>query len=118
VAAERIIQLDFQGIAFQQLLGERDLTLAEVVSVLGKAIGRDNLPYVQFEYEDFGRSMRNAGFSPDAAALMIEMHQALNEGLVAPAEPRSPENTTPTSIEQFAQVFAAVYRYQDTQQDT
>lgn len=112
VAAERLKKLDFSGKSYRELLGERDLALPEAISVLGKAIGRDNLAYVRFEYEDFGRGMRNAGFSADAAASMIELYRALNEGLVKPTAPRSLENTTPTSIEQFAQVFAAVYREQ------
>jgi hypothetical protein len=64
---------------------------------------------VRFEYEDFGRGMRNAGFSADAAVSMIELYRALNDGLVKPAAPRSAGNTTPTSIEEFARVFAAVY---------
>lgn len=112
VAAERLKRLDFSGKSRQELLGERDLALPEAISILGKAIGRGNLAYVRFEYEDFGRGMRNAGFSADAVASMIELYGALNEGLVQPTGPRSAENTTPTSIEQFAQVFAAVYREQ------
>jgi uncharacterized protein YbjT (DUF2867 family) len=111
-ATERLKKLDFSGKSHQELLGQRDLALPEAISILGKAIGRDNLAYVRFAYEDFGRSMLNAGFSADAAASMIELYRALNEGLVRPSAPRSAENTTPTSMEEFAQVFAAVYQQQ------
>jgi uncharacterized protein YbjT (DUF2867 family) len=109
VAAERLKKLDFSGKSCQELLGQRDLALPEAISILGRAIGRENLAYVRFEYEDFGRGMRNAGFSADAAVSMIELYRALNDGLVKPTAPRSAENTTPTSIEEFARVFAAVY---------
>jgi hypothetical protein len=38
------------------------------------------------------------------------MYRAINEGVVAGQEPRSPENTTPTSFEKFVQdVFAPAY---------
>lgn len=109
VAAGRLKKLDFSGKSCQELLGQRDLALPEAISILGRAIGRENLAYVRFEYEDFGRGMRNAGFSADAAVSMIELYRALNDGLVKPTAPRSAENTTPTSIEEFARVFAAVY---------
>jgi hypothetical protein len=40
----------------------------------------------------------------------IEMYKAINAGVVAAQEPRSPENSTPTSFEKFVQdVFAAAY---------
>jgi uncharacterized protein YbjT (DUF2867 family) len=114
VAAERLKKLDFSGKSHQDLLGQRDLALPEAISVLGKAIGRDNLAYVRFEYEDFGRGMLNAGFSADAAASMIELYRAFNDGLVKPTAERCAENSTPTSIEDFAQVFAAVYQQQES----
>jgi uncharacterized protein YbjT (DUF2867 family) len=109
VAVERLKNLDFSGKSYQELLGQRDLSLPEAIEILGRAIGSDGLAYVQFAYDDFGRGMRNAGFSADAAASMMELYGALNEGRVRPTAPRSAENTTPTSIEQFAQVFAAIY---------
>jgi hypothetical protein len=38
------------------------------------------------------------------------MYKAINAGVVAAQEPRSPENSTPTSFEKFVQdVFAAAY---------
>jgi len=114
VAVERLQKLDFSGKSYQELLGQRDLSLPEAIAVLGNAIGHDGLAYVQFAYDDFGRGMRNAGFSADAAASMMELYHALNEGRVRPTSPRSAENSTPTSIEQFAQIFAVVYGQQDS----
>jgi hypothetical protein len=39
------------------------------------------------------------------------MFKAINEGVLAAREPRSPENTTPTSFEKFVQdVFVPAYR--------
>ena len=50
------------------------------------------------------------GIPPKTAAEYIEMYKATNAGVVAAQEPRSPENTTPTSFEKFVQdVFVAAY---------
>jgi hypothetical protein len=51
------------------------------------------------------------GFSPKKASVYIEMFQAINTRVIAAQEPRSPENTTPTSFEKFVQdVFVPAYR--------
>jgi hypothetical protein len=54
--------------------------------------------------------LTQAGFSPKKAAVYIEMFQSINAGLLAAQEPRSPQNSTPTSFEQFVlDVFAPAY---------
>jgi hypothetical protein len=50
------------------------------------------------------------GMTAKKAAVYIEMFKAINAGVLAAQEPRSRENTTPTSFEQFVQdVFAPAY---------
>jgi hypothetical protein len=49
------------------------------------------------------------GISSDAARLFVEMSKALNDGLFAVNRPRTPDNTTPTSIEEFAEIFARAF---------
>jgi hypothetical protein len=50
------------------------------------------------------------GMSPKKAAVYIEMFKAINGGILAALEPRSRENTTPTSFETFVQdVFVPAY---------
>ena len=108
-AAERLLKGDFSGRSVRELHGQRDLTHQEAALVLGRAIGRENLPYIEFAYDDYAKGMRAAGLSADVAGTIAEMYYAMNGGLIRPNEPRSVENTTPTSIEDFAPVFAAVY---------
>jgi hypothetical protein len=43
------------------------------------------------------------------AQQLIEVSRGFNEGRVVPEEARSAENTTPTSIEEFSEVFAKAY---------
>ncbi|MEE9132770.1 MAG: NmrA family NAD(P)-binding protein [Gemmatimonadota bacterium] len=108
-AAERLAKLDFSGKSNREVLGPRSLTLEEATSVLGAAIGKPNLSYTQFPYEDAEQAMIGMGMSKGVAGVFTEMYRGMNDGLVVPEEERSPENTTPTTMEEFAQVFAQVY---------
>ncbi len=109
-AARRLLDLDFSGKQTRELLGERDLSMAEVTAVIARGIGKPDLRYQQFPYDQMQQALTQAGFSPKKAAVYIEMFQAINEGVLAAQEPRSPENTTPTSFETFVQdVFVSAY---------
>jgi uncharacterized protein YbjT (DUF2867 family) len=110
-AAQRLLQLDFSGKVTRELLGERDLSMTEVTAVIGRAIGKPDLPYRQFSYDQVEQALTDLGVPPKGSALYVEMYKAMNERVLVALEPRSPENTTPTSIEKFVQdVFVPVYR--------
>lgn len=107
-ATQRLLNLDFSGHTTRELLGPGDFTMEEAARIIGKAIGKDDLSYVQFSYEEEERSMIAMGCSQDMARSLSEMHKSFNEGLHG-QEKRTPENTTRTSFEDFARSFAAVY---------
>lgn len=109
-AAERLLRLDFKGKSVKELLGPREWTMTEMTAILGRAIGKPSLPYVQFPYEDAEKAMIGMGLSPDVARSYIEMYRAFNDGIIKPTEQRSAKNTTPTSFEKFAEEFAAIYK--------
>jgi uncharacterized protein YbjT (DUF2867 family) len=113
VAAQRLLSLDFSGHSTRELLGQRDISMREATRIIGKAIGKEDLAYVQFPYEQAEQAMVGMGLSHDVARSLNEMDRALNEERVRPLEKRSAANTTPTSFEQFAESFAAVYRSQE-----
>jgi uncharacterized protein YbjT (DUF2867 family) len=109
-AARRLLDLDFSGRQTRELLGERDLSMTEATAVIARGIGKPDLRYVQFPYEEVQQVLLQMGIPPKTAALFIEMYKAINAGVVAPQEARSLENTTPTSFEKFVQdVFAPAY---------
>jgi uncharacterized protein YbjT (DUF2867 family) len=109
-AARRLLDLDFSGKQTRELLGERDLTMKEVGGLIGRGIGKPDLRYEQFSYDQVRHALTQAGFSPKKAAVYIEMFEAINAGLLAAQEPRSRENSTPTSFEQFVKdVFVPAY---------
>jgi uncharacterized protein YbjT (DUF2867 family) len=109
-AAERLLHLDFSGKQTRELLGERDLSMTEATAVIARGILKPDLRYEQFPYDQVQQVLTQMGVPPKGAALYIEMYKAINTGVLIPQEPRSPENTTPTSFEQFVQdVFAPAY---------
>jgi len=109
-AARRLLDRDFSGKQTRELLGERDLSMTEVTAAIARGIGKPDLRYEQFSYDQVRQALTQTGFSPKKAAVYIEMFEAINAGLLAAQEPRSQENSTPTSFEQFVEdVFAAAY---------
>ena len=109
-AAQRLLHLDFSGKQTRELLGERDLSMTEAAAVIARGIGKPNLRYQQFPYDQVQQALTQLGVPPKGAAMYIEMYKAINAGVLVPLEPRLVENTTPTSIEQFVQdVFAPAY---------
>jgi uncharacterized protein YbjT (DUF2867 family) len=108
-AAGRLAKKDFSGKTAQDLLGPRDVTMNEVAAVLGKAIGKPDLRYVQFPYPDFVQGLIGAGFSKSVAESFAEMSKAMNENQFGEAK-RDAASNTPTSIEEFAPIFASVYK--------
>jgi uncharacterized protein YbjT (DUF2867 family) len=106
-AAERLALLDFSGSQTHELLGERNISMAEAAGIIGRAIGRPQLSYVRVPNEEVIGAFRQMGASDSTAKLMIEMTDALNSGHMGALEERTPQNSTPTSFEIFVkQEFA------------
>ena len=109
-AAQRLLHLDFSGKQTRELLGERDLSMTEATEVIARGIGKPDLRYQQFPYDQVQQALTQLGVPPKGAAMYIEMYKSINAGVLVPLEPRSRENTAPTSFEQFVQeVFAPAY---------
>jgi uncharacterized protein YbjT (DUF2867 family) len=112
-AAQRLLHLDFSGKETRELLGERALSMTEVTAVIARGIGKPDLRYERFPYDKVQQALTQMGIPPKGAAAYIEMYKAINAGVLVPLEPRSQQNSTPTSFENFVQdVFAPAYREQ------
>jgi hypothetical protein len=94
----------------QELLGPRQLSMEEASLVIGRAIGKEELNYMQFDYSNVKQAMLGAGASDSLADAYVEMSQWINSSYGQPGSTRTPANTTPTTIEAFAAVFAAAYK--------
>ncbi len=109
-AANTLLKLDFRGKRAVELLGPRDVTYQEVSGIVGKALGKPGLGYMQLPATQLKPAMVGMGMSSSMADLILEMAEALNSGYMAPLESRSASNSTPTTIEQFvAQQFAPAF---------
>lgn len=112
-AAEALVRGDFRGKQTQELLGQRDLDYTEIAGLIGKAIGKPSLGYVQAPDDQLRPPMMQMGMSANLVGLILEMAAALNSGHMRALEPRSAANTTPTSFETFVEEeFAPAYREQ------
>lgn len=100
-AAEALLNLQFTGTQRPELLGQRDLSYTEVATIIGKAIGKPGLGYVQAPDEQLRPALKQMGMSENVANQILELAAALNSGHIRALEPRTPRNTTPTSYETF-----------------
>ena len=110
VAADALAARDWTGVVVRELLGPRDLSYGEAARIIGAHIGRPDLAYVQLTYAEMAAVLRQAGLSEDAARQQVEMTRAFNEGRVVSRAGRTPANTTPTRLEDFAAEMAAAYQ--------
>ena len=110
-AAEALLSLDFSDKQTRELLGQRDLSYAEATVIIGDAIGKPDLKYLQLPDEQVRGAFLQMGMSANVADLILEMSAALNSGHMKQLEERTLENTTPTSFESFvAEEFVPLYQ--------
>lgn len=111
VAADYLDRRDFQGKQRRELLGARDVSYTQIARVIATAIGKPDLTYKQLPAAQLKPALTQMGMSPNMADLLLEMSEALNNGHMRALEPRSAQNTTPTTIETFvSEVFVPAYR--------
>jgi uncharacterized protein YbjT (DUF2867 family) len=108
-ALKHLLPLDFSGKSHEYVLGNREYTYADLAKIYGRAIGKPDLKYVQFPYSDAKKAMLQTGMGESAVDKLNEFVKSMNEGKVLEDARRTPANTTPTSAEEFAQVFKSVY---------
>ncbi len=102
VATERLLDLSFTGHS-HEFIGSGDRTMQEATRIIGQAIGKPELPYIQFSPADAKAGMLQAGLPETIADGYVELQQALNgpdysAGYVQPAN-----LTAPVSLEWFVE---------------
>jgi uncharacterized protein YbjT (DUF2867 family) len=114
VAAERLLDATWSGQSIRGLQGPADITFTDVARAIGTALGRA-VKYVQAPVEVAEGGMRAAGMSEAVVAGYGAMLRGISMlGRKVAAEPRSPESTTPTTIDEFARtVFAPAVQQAD-----
>jgi len=111
VAAEALLKLNFQGKVSRELQGHRDVAYTEVAKIVGAAIGKPDLVYKRMPAALLKPALTRMGMSSNMVDLLLEMTDALDSGHMKMLEPRSRENSTPTTLETFVtEVFAPAYQ--------
>jgi uncharacterized protein YbjT (DUF2867 family) len=110
-AAEALLKLDFIQKSTHELQGSRDVTYMETAKIVGASIGKGDLTYKLVPAAQLKPVLMQLGMSSNMADLLLEMADALNSGRMRMLEPRSPTNSTPTTLETFvAEAFLPAYR--------
>ena len=110
-AAGAITALNFKGKQTRELLGARDVAMKHAAAIVGAAIGKPNLSYTHAPAMMLKPAMVAMGMSANVVDLILEMAEAFNSGYAKALETRGPENTTPTTLEWFAEnVFVPAFQ--------
>lgn len=108
ITSEKLNTLDWSGKTVLPLLGPKDYNMNEVTKAVGAAIGKPDLNYVQFPYDESKHAMMQWGLTDSVAQAFVNMTEGINLGKFN-TELRNADSTTPTTIEEFAKTFAFVY---------
>lgn len=108
-AAARELQNQFTGKSYHYVTGD-DRKVADVAEVLGAAIGKPDLPWVEFTDEQSLAGMTQAGLPVVMAELYVEMGTAIRSGILwEDYDKLKQEATGNIRLEDFAKEFATVY---------
>jgi len=111
--AKALMRPSFKGHVVKHLLGPRSLTMPEAAGILGAAIGKPDLKYVQADPAQAKAGMIQQGFSLNVADQIEEMSRALSDGRINGTFTRDAASFTPTTLESFAPIFAQAYSAAD-----
>lgn len=107
-AAEELLGLRFTGVSVRYVASD-ETNSREIAAVLGAAIGKPQLPYVEFGDEDAVKGLMGAGFIEEVARNFVELGGAMRSGVIFDDFKKHPVALSPTKLEDFALEFAAAY---------
>jgi len=98
-AARLLLDKSWTGTGHVAVLGPEDLSFNDMAAIMSDVLGKP-IRYQQISFETYKAGFVERGMSDAMAQGMTDMARAKNEGLDN-AEPRTRENTTPTSFRQW-----------------
>jgi uncharacterized protein YbjT (DUF2867 family) len=109
VAAEELLLLNFKGHTVRHIASDERPT-KEIAKILGQAIGKPDLPWVEFTDEQSTTGMIQAGLPQEIAKNFTEMGSAIRTGkLLEEYWKHHPDSLGKTKLEDFAKSFASAY---------
>jgi nucleoside-diphosphate-sugar epimerase len=108
-AAEALLRPDFKGHTVRYVPSD-ERTTGEVAKVLGAAVGKAELPWVEFTDEQMLAGLRQAGLAEEIAKNFTEMGAAIRAGIMwQDFFKNKPARRGKIKLEDFAARFASVY---------
>lgn len=101
IAARLLLDRTWSGTGHAAVLGPEDLSLNDMAAVMSEALDKP-IGYEQISFEAYKSGFIERGVSDAMAQGLNDMAWAKNQGLDN-AEPRTEENTTPTSFLQWCE---------------
>jgi len=98
-AVKLLLDLSWAGQGHVAVLGPEDLSFNDMARIMSETLGK-TVRYQQISLDAYKANFVKLGMSEAMAQGMTDMARAKNEG-VDNAEPRTPENTTPTTFRQW-----------------
>ena len=109
-AAADFLSGDFTGHEIKNIGSDDTHTWTEIAQILGAAIGKTDLPYVELTDEQSRAGMLQAGLNPVIAEGYVAMGKALRDGeMQADYWQNPPKTLGKIKLADFAQVFAGAY---------
>src|SRR5579859_3420012 len=100
-AIEALLDTRWSGFRITGVHGPEDLDFSSAARVIGEGIGRP-VKYVQVPLDQLKQGLLDAGVPGSFAECVMEMYTEQVAGRADPAEPRSAETTTRTSLLSFS----------------
>jgi uncharacterized protein YbjT (DUF2867 family) len=101
VATDLLVDGSWHGTGSVAVLGPEDLSHNDMAATMSEVLDRP-VRYQQVEWDAFTATLLSNGMSGPMAQAMVDMARAKENGLDN-AEPRTPENTTPTTFRQWCE---------------
>ncbi|HTJ51383.1 MAG TPA: NAD(P)H-binding protein [Cyclobacteriaceae bacterium] len=110
IAAEELLSRSFKGHSVRYIVSD-ERAVQDVASVLGKAIGKPELPWIDFSDQDSFGGMLGAGLSEEIAKNYVEMGKAIREGAMFEDfyKQKTDVALSKIKLEDFAKEFAHAY---------
>lgn len=108
-AAKQLLALDFKGQNVEYVSSDVR-SFSDIVKVIGKAIDKPELPWIQFSDEDTFQGMTQAGLPEVFAKSYVQMGKSIREGLIQEDYFNSHQQPQgKVKLEDFAKEFAVGY---------
>ena len=108
VAADELLRLDFKGKSIRYIAGDVRST-ADIAKVIGTAVGKPELQWVNFKNEDSLNGMLQAGLSREVAENYVEMGAAIASGEMYSDYYKHKPTLSSVKLEKFAVEFTTAF---------